>query len=163
MRLFERLVILVLFPVNFLSTVGAIIAGIWLIVIGEWKLVLVSFFGTTLSSMLIGFALLPQFAIAVPARYFAKRHNQILTYFFAALSQLYAAALIVIWSASVLYYFAPTNTLHSFSTTAPYLFWAYGVAVSPWTYLVIQDSGDNDLQAPMFSYAPLFSLFLQIG
>lgn len=158
MPAFERLVKLATPVIIFLNTLGPIIAGLWLIVLGEWKLVVVSFLVTTLIAVkLIGLALLPQAAIFVPTFYFAKKHNKILTYFFATLSHLYAAALMVAWSVSALYYFAPTNSLHSFNTGAPHLMWAYCVAASPWTYIAMHDSGDND------SPAPTFCFFLQIG
>src|ERR1039458_8887908 len=106
MRAFERFIKLVAPVIVFLNTLGPVIAGIWLLFLGEWKLVLISFLATALlASKLIGLALVPQVAIAGPAFYFAKRRNRILTYFFIFLSHLYAAALMVGWSVMVLDYF----------------------------------------------------------
>lgn len=158
MPAFERLIKLAAPVIIFLNTLGPIISGIWLIVLGEWKLVIVSFLVTAFfAAKLIGLALLPQIAIIAPALYFAKQLNRILTYFFVALSHLYAAALMVGWSVLALYYFVPANVLHSFNTAAPHLIWAYGIAVSPWTYIAMHESGNND------SLAPIFCFFIQIG
>lgn len=155
---FEKLVPVTAPVIVLLNTLGPIISGIWLVILGQWKLVLVSFIVTALfAARLLGIALLPQIALAAPGIYFAKQQNKALTYLFSGLSHLYAAALIVVWSTVVLSYFAPSNAPNAAGTAAPYLIWAYGVAVSPWTYMALHENRSGD------SLAPLFCFFLQLG
>ena len=159
MRAFERFIKLVAPVIMFLNTPGPVIAGIWLLFLGEWKLVLISFLATALlAPKLIGLALVPQVAIAGPALYFAKRHNRIRTYFFLFLSHLYAAALMVGWSVMVLDYFTPaTGAVRAANSAAPYLLWAYGVATAPWTYLTLHDASENASPAQFLCFS------LQLG
>jgi hypothetical protein len=170
MRQIERFIKLFAPIQFFMNTLGPVIAAIWLLALGEWKLVLVFFVATTfLAPRVIAIALIPHAVIGMTALRFATAHNRFLTYLFVLSSQLYTAALMVVWSTTALNYFAPPgDTLHTFNSAAPYLLWAYGVATAPWTYLTMYRTGKDD-ELNVFensedvSLSQFLCFFLQIG
>ena len=170
MRQIERFIKLFAPVQFFMNTLGPVIAAIWLLTLGEWKLVLVFFIVTAFfAPKILAIALIPKVVIGMMALRYATAHNRLLTHLFVLLSQLYAAALMVVWSITALNYFAPTGgALHTFSSAAPYLLWAYGVATAPWTYLTMYCTGKDD-ELNVFENSEDLSLvqflvfFLQIG
>jgi tetratricopeptide (TPR) repeat protein len=127
-------------PLLILNLLGAIVSGIWLVVIGEWRPVglgILFFFG---SSFLLSFALMPGMLLAAPAAWFAARGKTLGLVLFGTLSSIYTLALVTLWCCSVLFLFVKDATAGSI---IPRLIWSYGIATGPWAYMASQEQGPD--------------------
>jgi hypothetical protein len=127
-------------PLFILNMLGAIVSGIWLAVLGEWRPIgfgILSFF---VSSFLLGFALMPGLLLAAPAAWLAEKGKILGVVFFGTLSNLYTVVLVTVWCCGVLYFFVKDA---SDSTLIPRLIWSYGVATGPWSYFASKEQGEG--------------------
>lgn len=123
-------------PLILLNLLGAVVSGVWLVIIGEWRPVglgILFFFG---SSLLLGLVLMPGLLLVAPAAFFAERRQILGVVFFGTLSNLYTLGLLTIWCCGVLFLFVKDATATSL---IPLLIWSYGVATGPWSYMASQD------------------------
>jgi hypothetical protein len=135
-------------PIMVLNFFGFIIAGIWLLIIGQWSSVVAGFLTAMFAPFILGLALLPGMIIGGPGIYFANRRMTIGVYFFGLLSSVYTYAVITVWCGGVTFYFlrdAPTNAFW------PLLIWSYGVATSPWTYMAQREQSITAFLAAFFA------------
>jgi hypothetical protein len=123
-------------PIIVLNFFGFIISGIWLLVIGQWRLVVVGFLISMFAPFMLGLAILPSMIFDGPAIYFAKRKVTIGLYFFGFLSSVYIYIVIAAWCSGVTFNFLRDAPSHAFW---PLLIWSYGVATSPWSYMAQRD------------------------
>ena len=146
----ESLLTSLTFPIMILNAFGGLIAGIWLILLGEWGLIFLGIFLILISSFVVSIALLPNLLIAGPAALAFNGGNKGLGIFFGSLSIIYTIILITYWCIWVLWLFVSSATTVSLM---PLLIWSYGVALAPWVYLAQKDqqAGEND-----FSLASVF-------
>jgi hypothetical protein len=125
-------------PLLALNLLGGAVSGVWLLLIGEWRMVLLGVAILSVSGFVLGAAvLLPPLLIAVTLASVRKRPVQI---FVAALGSLYAGAVILLWCVGVLWLFGRQASTRS---VVPVLIWSYGVAVGPWANMA---SHDQDAQ-----------------
>jgi len=114
---------LLLIPIMLLNIFGGIIAGIWLIILGQWwalgyglVLLLVSTFG-------LAFVLMPgMFLFAMPGAYLLSRRSP-LAYPFLVLAPLYTLGVMTLWCVWVYYMYMQRADARSF---IPLLVWSYG-------------------------------------
>src|SRR5207237_7369565 len=83
-------------PLMILNMLGAVVSGIWLIVIGQWTPVVEGIVWFIVSSFLLGFALAPGLLLAAPAVWFAERRKILGVVFFGTVLGLYAVALMTL-------------------------------------------------------------------
>ena len=126
------------FPLLILNTLGGIVSGIWLAVLGEWRVIGLGVGFFVFSTIVLSFALLPSILLAGPAAYFAEKKKLVGFVFFGALSNLYTIALITLWCCSVLFIFVRGATSVD---VIPRLVWSYGVAIGPWAYMASKEQG----------------------
>ncbi len=126
-------------PIMVLNTLGGIISGMWLMILGEWwalgygfGLLLFSIFG-------LSFLLLPGLLIGAPTIYFLSKRMPVLAYPFAFLSSLYTVGVITGWCIWVLHLYLQHADSRSFF---PLLLWSYGTATGPWTWMASKEQ-DN--------------------
>lgn len=127
-------------PLIILNMLGAIVSGIWLAVLGQWRPIgfgILSFF---VSSFLLSFAMMPGLLLVAPAAWLAEKGKILGVVFFGTLSNLYNVALVTLWCCGVLYFLVTDATD---STLIPRLIWSYGVATGPWSYFASQERGDG--------------------
>jgi len=122
-----------LFAINMF---GGIVSGIWLAILGEWRVVVIGIVYCFFSSFFITFALMPGLLLSTPAMFFIEKGKKIIGAFFGALSIIYTIGLLIIWCLYVLVEF--TQLVDS-RALIPALVWSYGVAMTPWMYLAQKD------------------------
>jgi tetratricopeptide (TPR) repeat protein len=127
-------------PLTILNLLGAIVSGIWLVIIGEWRPVGIGIFFFFGSSFLLSFALMPGLLLAAPAAWFAAKGRTLGLVLFGALSSIYTLTLITLWCCSVLFLFVKDATA---SSLIPRLIWSYGIATGPWAYMASQEQGPD--------------------
>jgi hypothetical protein len=130
-----------------LNVFGFIGSLIWLLVIGQWRSVVVGILVYLIANFVLPLALLPSMALGAPGIYFAKRRITIGVYFFGLLSSIYTYVLITAWCGGVTFYFLNDAPAGAFW---PLLIWAYGVATAPWTYMAQKDGAIASFIAAFF-------------
>ncbi len=86
-----------------LNSLGGIVSGIWLAILGEWGAIGIGLVLVFVSTGVLGVALLPATGLAVAA--YAARRSRAGLLFLGLLSNLYIAALITVWCVGVLVFF----------------------------------------------------------
>ena len=146
------LIAIFLLPIIFLNFAGSIVAGIWLIVIGKWTLVLGALISTLISSWILGLLMLPTLILVAPLTWAAKRKNHFFIFVIGALSTLWTLVLMLLYGVGS-FIFVFNN--YEGGMILPYLFLAYSVSTAPWTYMASQEArGDGGAgagtQLPVF-------------
>lgn len=147
-------------PIVVLNGFGFIISGIWLLVLGQWRWVVVGFLISMVASFVLGIALLPAMIFHGPTVYFAERKVTIGVYFFGFLSSVYICTLITAWSTGVTFYFLRDAPSHTFW---PLLIWSYGVATSPWSYMAQRDQSIASFYSVFFMQVAFIVMMVSIA
>lgn len=155
----NRIVEILNVPIMFLNGLGGVVGGIWLAILGEWKLIGISFLLLFISPWIISIALMLNFPILGLTAYFFEKKNP-LGYLFSFISQLYINLLIAttcyiafFWCSS---FYAKEYIGFSY---IPYLLWSWGMALTPWQYLASKE--DNEFSViTLFSTSVFYFLFL---
>jgi len=128
----ESLIATLLVPIMLLNSIGGVVAGIWLIVIGKWTLVVSALISTVISTWVLALLLAPTLIFAKPFAWATERKKNALVLILGALSNLWTFVLMLLYSlGSFVFIF---NNYES-GTTVPYLLLAYAVSTGPWTYM----------------------------
>jgi len=147
-------------PIIILNFFGFIIAGIWLLVIGQWSSVIAGILTVIAASFLLSIALLPGMIIGAPGVYFANRRVTIGVYFFGFLASVYTYAVITVWCGGVTIYFLRDAPSHAFW---PLLVWSYGIATSPWTYMAQKEQSVTAFLAAFFTQAAFIVMMVCVA
>jgi len=140
-------------PLFILNIFGEVVSGLWLLIIGEWRMVLLGIAIMVVSTFALGMAVLPSL-LFVPLATFSK--GEVGKVVAMILSTLYIAAVMVLWCAGVLWLFGRGLTARNI---VPMLIWSYGVAVGPWAGMANKDQkaqGGN-------TYSLVSVFFAEIG
>jgi hypothetical protein len=131
-------------PLMVLNIFGEVVSGIWLLIIGDWRVVLLGIGIVIVSSFGLSILMLPSLLFAGLAA-LGKRVSQIIA---VVLSMLYTGAIIVIWCSVVLFLFgrqvSPKNLV-------PVMIWSYGVAVGPWAYMASHEDNPHSMLSTFFA------------
>jgi hypothetical protein len=127
-------------PLMILNVLGGIASGIWLAVLRDWHTIGLGIGFFFVSSLLLGFVLLPATLLVAPAAYFADRGKMIGMVFFGTLSSIYTLAIMTVWCCGVLFLFVRDA---SAANLIPRLIWSYGVATAPWGYIASKEQGEG--------------------
>ncbi|MDD5055362.1 MAG: hypothetical protein PHZ00_03785 [Candidatus Peribacteraceae bacterium] len=131
-------------PIMLLNVFGGIISGIWLAILGEWNIILLSIVLFFASTFTISIALMPSMLLIAPAAVLLQRGNK-LWLFFGALNLLYTFVVIIIWCMWILNTYVNAANDRSL---LPILIWSYGTALGPWLYFA---SKERDNSSTMFT------------
>jgi hypothetical protein len=145
----------ILIPLSIINMLGGVVSGIWLMVIGEWRIFFLGILSIFVATGIISLALIPGLLLAVPFAAAAARGKLILSSILGALAALYTTTVIVVWACAVFYFFSRASNVDN---RLPVLLWSYGVAVGPWSYMAQKES-----QGSENSYAFLQVFFLSIA
>lgn len=131
-------------PIMLLNVFGGIISGIWLAVLGEWNIILLSIVLFFVSTFMISTALMPSILLMAPAVALLEKGKRIWL-FFGALNLLYTFLVIIIWCMWILTTYVDMANNKSL---LPTLIWSYGTALGPWLYFA---SKERDNSSTMFT------------
>lgn len=135
-------------PLMVLNFISGFVSAIWLLVIGEWRSVVLGIVIVAVASFAIGILLLPTLLFAG----LASTGKRALQYISVVLSTLYVGTIIVVWCTIILLVFfgrtSPRNVI-------PMMLWSYEVATGPWAYMASKD-GDN-------TYSMISTVFAEVG
>jgi hypothetical protein len=123
-----------------LSFLGAIVAGIWLAILGMWIPIIM---GILLmgSASFLAFLLLPSSAFLGIAMNYAKKGNIFGLLSFQGLGILYIDLLVTAWCCSILFFF---HTYTTNTNSIPILIWSFNAALCPWIYMLLKEPEDNN-------------------
>lgn len=134
-----------------LNSLGGIVSGIWLAVLGEWWAIGLGILNVLFSTFIISIALIPSIPLAAGALTFGRR-SKVALFAFGLLSSLYVVAVMTAWCVGVLYVFASQADSSSW---IPLLLWSYGIATGPWSYMAAKEAqgggGEGSIAAAFFA------------
>ena len=122
-----KLINLLTFPLLIFNLFGGIIAIIWLLVLGEWQVIVFGFITASLSPYIIGLLLLPRLLFHL---YLERNNNKKNPgFWFSLLGNFYLMLAVILWSLGVLYL---NLELATSSTFVPVIILSYSIATGPW-------------------------------
>jgi len=135
-------------PLMVLNFISGFVSAIWLLVIGEWRSLLLGLVIAAVASFAIGILLLPTLLFAG----LASTGKRALQYISVVLSTLYVGTIIVVWCTIILLVFLGRTSQRN---VIPMMLWSYEVATGPWAYMASKD-GDN-------TYSMISTVFAEVG
>lgn len=157
--MFNKIVEILTVPIMFLNFGGGIIGGIWLAVLGEWKLIGIGVVLLFTSHWILSILMMPSLPLAGIGIYFYEKKNP-LGHVFGFIAQLYTNLLIV--GTCVLAFFICSSFYIGDIDFGyiPYLLWSWGMALGPWQFFASKEP-DNEFSAiTLFSASVFYFLFL---
>src|SRR5436190_21504771 len=117
-------------PLMLMNIFGGIVSGIWLIVLHEWRPLLIGLFSLFFATFIIS-----------PATKLFDRGHLILGSILALPVSIYTTFIMVAWCHGI---FNTFLDMSSPRTVVPTLLWSYGVATGPWSYMAQRESEGSD-------------------
>ncbi len=144
-------------PFLLLNTLGAVVAGIWLLAIGEWRPLLVGIGMMFAGIFLISFALMPGMLVSAGGIALHEKGGMLrpIGWLLMVTGLLWTFLIMTAWAGQLsLEYFTSKSSKETFW---PLLIWSYSVATVPWAYMARKEmqSGENAAATSTFA--------LQIG
>jgi hypothetical protein len=127
----EALLAVISVPLLLLNLLSGIVAGIWLILLGDWRIVVGGFIYAFAGVFLISLAIAPGLIFAAPAAMAAQKGRSVLALVLGLPSLLWTY--LPLFGSCFLFmkYAAQTHD----GSILPYLLWAYSTALAPWSYM----------------------------
>ena len=147
------------FPIMVMNYFAGIVGGIWLLLRGDWRLVLFGILGVFLLNWVIAILSLIRMPFGLLAIYFQKR-SSILQYFFGYL------AIVILYFIMIGTCFAAYMiclSYHDFLLefqAVPYLLWAWGIGLGHWQYEASKSQNNINEFIALLSISVFFLLFL---
>lgn len=135
-KLFLSFLILLPLPIMILNSLGGLISGIWLMFLGEWRILFQGILLMMMSGSLVSFALKPSLLFAKFAKSAMDKGQKPVAVFFGSSMVLYKVILMSAWCILIMWLFLHQATE---SGIVAKLIWSYGVALAPWSFLAKQD------------------------
>jgi len=158
----QPFLMLLVVPVLLLNFFGSIVSGIWLIVLGQWWALLIGV-AVLFSPFVLGLAMAPGFALAVPTVGLLQRGKVLLAMPLILLSQAYTFAVVGGWC---LFIYDVFMSRAAEATFWPLLIWSYGLALAPWMYLAQKDrqadAGEGSIVTTFFAQMAYLALMLAV-
>jgi len=148
-------------PIVFINNLGVIAGGIWLLVLGEWDIIIPGLVILLLGYVLPLWIFMIGLIFVMPSTYFIEKNNQTAGMFFGFLNVLFTVVVIVVWCVIVLFYFLK---LAGYGSFYPTILWSYCIAASPISYLAYKDlQGGNEAAMILAFFAELSYLIIILG
>jgi tetratricopeptide (TPR) repeat protein len=147
-------------PIMILNAGGAIVGGIWLAFIGEWKLIAIGILLLFTLNWFLSFLMIPAILISGIAIKFGEK-NRFLFNLFGYLSAIYTNILIIATCVSAFYIctsFYKETTIGL--SLIPYLLWSWGMALGPWQFFASHEPENEFTAITLFSASIFYFLFL---
>lgn len=146
-------------PIMILNFTGGIVGGIWLAILGEWKLIGIGVLLVFTSHWVLSILLMPGLLIVGIAQYFHERRSS-LVLLFGFISQLYANILIVGTCVFAFFICSRFYTGDIGFSYIPYLLWSWGMALGPWQFFASKEPDNEFTAITLFSASVFYFLFL---
>jgi hypothetical protein len=153
MRALVTLMTALSLPIGILNLFGGITAGIWLAILGEWKVIGVGLLLLVSSHFLLAFILMPGLIFAAPAVKAFESGRTTIGALVVSLAVVYTTVVVIVWSYLMLRYFYARV---SESSEIPLLLWSYGAATGPWAFMASKDQQGQDGGNPNSMFAVFF-------
>ncbi len=124
-----------------LNIFGVLGSALWLVIIGKWSVLGIGLLSMFFSSSVVGFALMPGFLINAAGVPFMGKRLWFLGFPFLLAGSIYSDAIVGAWCFGVVVFFAVKAGM---GATLPALLWAYGVAITPLSYMAQRSAGPDD-------------------
>ena len=121
-----------------LNMFGVLTGAIWLAIIGKWSVLGVGLASMFFSAPVIGFALMPGALLMMASAPFLGTRLWFLGFPFLLADSIYSSAIIGAWCFGVVVFFVQEAGADAM---LPALLWAYGVAISPLSYMTQKSAG----------------------
>ena len=140
-KFFENLAIIISIPITYLNAFSGIVSFVWLGIIGNWFLVIAGIVSIFISSLIIGFAMMPALGVQVVGTKLLEKRQKLLGIICFYVATLMNMAVISFWVLYV-YYFGLIN-ISSQSHILPVTIWAYSVSVGPINYMASKEGSES--------------------
>lgn len=124
------------------NSMAGLVGGVWLLVLGEWRLVLLGFLTSITLPLWWSIASLPLFALAYLLKFFANRKTKTGVAITVFVMDFYNSFLMTGWMAVVFLYCADLMFLDKIPEI-PLLLFSCSVATSPFLYMAKNEPLDN--------------------
>jgi hypothetical protein len=136
-------------PMFILNSLAGLVGGVWLLWLGDWKLVLVGFLAAACAPLWTSILLLPGLVFAGPGIAAIERGYTVTGIALASLSGLWTYIVVTIWCIAAFWY-VPHYWTHG-QPIVPFLLFAYSVATSPWAIMAQKESQGGGGEAAQFT------------
>lgn len=157
--MFNRIVNIFSVPIMFLNMGGGIVGGIWLAILGEWRLLGIGIFLLVISTPILSLLMLPGLLIAGFGAHLYEKKNPF-RHLMGYISLLYTNILIVgtcVFAFLICSRFYSGNTIFGY---VPYLLWSWGMALGPWQFFASKEPDNEVTVIILFSASVFYFLFL---
>jgi hypothetical protein len=156
----QALFLLLFAPFLILNFFGGVVGGIWLAVLGEWRLLGIGIAYMICGAFLAGILMLPGMIFAGPAALAAQRQKFFLT---AILGVPAIAWTFAVMTGTCALIFG-TLVSHVEGTPIPYILWAYAVALAPWSYMAsVETRSGNDAANVLLFFCQLGTISMMVA
>lgn len=125
------------------NILGFTVGGIWLLVIGEWRIVVAAFLIDFLVPTIYSLITIPfVFLFGLPVKYFSGKNKKIPTLIFGSLSMTFSNIINLIW-VIVVFILMISFAQKSGASAIPFLLYGYAIAIGPFTYMASKEPPDS--------------------
>ena len=154
MNAFAKLTVALALPLVLINVFGDIVAGIWLAVLREWRLLGYGLAAALLGGFVLTIALVLAYLLFdAPAASLLKKGHKVASCVFGFLSLCLTLSLLNYWCLTVFLFFVERADQHSL---IPALLWSYGAAMAPVAWLAQKGGRAGN------EYETVTSFFLQL-
>jgi hypothetical protein len=154
MRALGALITAIMIPIAALNLLGGLVGGIWLVLAGEWSLVVAGVVAGLLGLFVISLALMPGMLLLGPGAALAER-NPIAAAPFLVGANVWTLGVVTVWCVGV-FLLIPDRVYAEH--LPPALLFAYATATGPWSYMASKEA-----QADPNTYSMIPTFFAQLG
>ena len=160
MKVFTAIITALSVPIFALNALGGVVSGIWLLCIGQWKLVVFGLLAGIFATWLLSLAMMPAIGLILLGSKLAEKGKVSAFLALVSMASLWQYVIAAIWCIAVFFSIAEHSTD---KTVIPRMIWAYGVAIAPWVYMAQgEDQGSGAVMMFSACIACLITLVLTI-
>lgn len=164
MKFISGIVAVMALPVMILNLLGGLVGGVWLLYLGEWKVVGACLIFALFGNYVIMGPMLISLIFALPAEAAAKKGNQKTLMFWAGLASFYTALVMIVWASGSLVLLSEFAHKKG-HILLPFLLCSYGVATAPWASMAQKemDASGHNPSAAMTGYLSIGYAFAMVA
>lgn len=136
MKTFGALIAAIMIPFMLLNAFGGIVAGIWLVILGEWSAIFLGIAILFVGAFAVSLLLAPGMGLAGVGVIALERGNKFAGWFFLLLASPWTYIVIIVWEIAIFNMFGKRVTTDN---VIPMWLWSYGAATGVWSYLASKE------------------------
>ena len=145
-------------PLIVLNMIAAIGGGIWLAILGEWRLIVIGVILIFTGHFFLSIPLMLGIPLDMLGKHFYEKKSP-LRYIFMYLTQLYTNILIVACCVVALW-ICTRSYQGSTLGIIPYLLWSWAIALGPWRFLLSKEPENEFSGMTLYVASVLYLIFL---